>query len=73
MKDKTEQRLMELEVTLSHQQRLIEQLNEVVTDQSQQLIGYKRIVQDLQEQLKELKAAMRDGPAADPNERPPHY
>ncbi len=37
-------RVTELEIQLAHQQRLCEQLNEVVTDHTQQIIRLERII-----------------------------
>ena len=42
-----EKRLMDLEVGLAHQQRLCEQLNEVVTEQNKQLLALQKLLPNL--------------------------
>ncbi len=65
-------RITDLEISLTHIQRMYEQLNEVVTAQS---LANQRMVQridQLQEQIKQLKE--KPQPTADPlDEKPPHY
>lgn len=41
-------------MALAYQQRLCEQLNEIVTAHSQELLGLKRLVAELQGRIKEL-------------------
>lgn len=66
-------RLTELEMTLAYQQRLCEQLNEIVSVHSQELLGLKRLVAELQGRVKELREQRKE-PQADPHEeKPPHY
>ena len=66
-------RLTELEMSLAYQQRLNEQLNQIVTSHSQELLGLKRLVAELQGRLKELREQRKE-PQADPlEEKPPHY
>lgn len=70
-----ERRVTELEVSLAHQQRLCEQLNEVVTLQTRDLIKLNQLLPVLQEQIRELRLELRlrGTDASDPDERPPHY
>lgn len=65
-------RVIELEIQLAHQQRLYEQLNEVVTAQSLENQRMQRRMTLLQDQIKQLKE--NPDSAADPlDEKPPHY
>ena len=67
-----EERITELEIQLAHVQRLYEQLNEVVTEQSGRIDLVERRCHQLQTQCKELKE--RQEPGFDPlDEKPPHY
>lgn len=66
-------RLTELEMAQAYQQRLCEQLNEIVSVHSQELLGLKRLVAELQGRVKELREQRKE-PQADPQEeKPPHY
>lgn len=65
-------RVTELEIQLAHQQRLCEQLNEVVTQHTQQIIRLERIIVRLEDQMKTLREQRKE--AFDPGlEKPPHY
>jgi len=64
---------IELEIKLAHQSRLCEQLNEVVTDHTRQIMQLERVVGELRKQLTDLRE-LRKQEATDPREeRPPHY
>lgn len=65
-------RIDELEFQLAHQQRLCEQLNEVVTEHTHQLLRYQRVLVTLEDQLKQVRERHKE--AFDPRaEKPPHY
>mgnify|MGYP001485185329 CR=1 FL=1 len=66
-------RLAELELAQAYQQRLCEQLNEIVTVHSQELLGLKRLVAELQGRIKELRDQPKESPAEPHEEKPPHY
>ncbi|MCA9191183.1 MAG: SlyX family protein [Planctomycetales bacterium] len=67
-----QQQIKELQIQLLHQQRLCEQLNEVVTDHTRQLLQYERIHRQLDMQLQDLRQWRRS--RFDPGEeRPPHW
>lgn len=67
-----EARVTELEFQLAHQQKLYEELNQVVTDHTQLLLRYQRLVQTLDDQIKVLRERQKE--AFDPRaEKPPHY
>ncbi len=61
-----EERLIELETRLMHQEKLLEQLNEVVTSQHVQIEGLVRAMTQVKEQV-------LGGNPEDVNEPPPHY
>lgn len=60
------ERLIELEMRLMHQENLLEQLNEVVTEQATQIDLLRR-------ELARLREQALQGPSEDVNEAPPHY
>ncbi|MEO8268492.1 MAG: SlyX family protein [Aureliella sp.] len=66
-------RLTELEMALAYQQRLSEQLNEIVTAHSQELLGLKRLVAELQGRVKELREQRKESQSEPHDEKPPHY
>lgn len=68
-----QQRVTELEISLAHQQRLCEQLNEVVTEQTRKLMHLERLIPRLEEQLRELQNWRKSAQEPLPDERPPHY
>lgn len=68
-----DERVEELEVALAHQQRLCEQLNEVVTAQTEELMKLTKLIPALQAQLRELKAAAGSRGPTPVDEKPPHY
>lgn len=64
-----EDRLVDLEERLTHQDRLLQNLSDVVYTLSQQI---ERLVEQLDEaEARAANATLRDGSPAD--ERPPHY
>lgn len=60
-----DQRLQELEIRYMHQQRMLDELNEVV-------IAQGRAIERLVAELSELRA-LRSDDAEARDERPPHY
>jgi uncharacterized coiled-coil protein SlyX len=65
-------RITELECQLAHQQRLCEQLNEVVVEHTHQLMRSERVILRLEEQLKTVREQRKE--AFDPSlDKPPHY
>lgn len=59
------ERLTDLEIKLTHQDHLLEELNAVVTDQQRQIDFLTKKI----EQLEKLSG----DPTAPRNEKPPHY
>ena len=67
----SEERLIELESRIAHQDQVLHELNEVVTDQQAQLTQLKEMYRSLVDRVRALGEGM---PAGDPgDERPPHY
>ncbi len=66
-----ENRVIEIETKLAHQEHLLSELNEALTDQQAQISGLERLCQSLIDRVKSLL----DSPPADqPTDgRPPHY
>lgn len=69
----SDRRLTELEIALAHQERLGEELSEVVREQAERIDRLERRAALLLERLATLEEAARTpaGPPAD--ERPPHW
>lgn len=66
-------RIADLEFGLAHQQRLCEQLNEVVTDQTRRLLKFEILLPKLEQQIRDLKNSSKNEPGFLEEERPPHY
>ncbi len=67
-----------LEITLAHQQRTTDQLNEIVTEQNRELFTLGRCVDRLTRQVNELRQSgsvpRTMGESMDAvDEKPPHY
>lgn len=60
--DELQERLTELEIRFSHQGRLIEELNEVVTEFSQRISRLERDNRSLRETLKSLAPELTESP-----------
>jgi SlyX protein len=66
-----EQRFIEIETKLAHQEDLVNELNSVVTDQQVQISRLEELCRSLISRVRSLA----DGGSADgtQDERPPHY
>jgi len=67
----SEERFIDLETRLAHQDQLLHELNDVVTGQQARMMQLEELCRSLIDRVK----AVSDGPAdGDPAaERPPHY
>ena len=66
-----EQRFIDLESRLAHQDQLLHDLNTVVTHQQSKIMQLEELCGSLVSRLRSISEALPDGdPAA---ERPPHY
>jgi SlyX protein len=67
----SEERFVELESKLAHQDQLLDELNEVLTNQQARLMQLEELCRSLVERVRVLGEA---SPGGDPDsERPPHY
>lgn len=67
-----EERVLRLEFLLTHQQKLTEDLNAVLVDQSKRIIKLERSLVQLETQMKDSQMVSRE--IRDPlEEKPPHY
>jgi SlyX protein len=66
-----EERLIELEIRSTHQERIIEELNEIVCRQEQAIERLERDLSLLREQVQQLQPSMNA--TIDEEEPPPHY
>ena len=66
-----EDRIIELESRIAHQDQLLNELNDVVTDQQSRLMRLEDLVVELAERYRDLAD---DAPATGGGfEKPPHY
>lgn len=67
----SEERFIELETKLAHQDQLLHELNEVMTDQQAKLMQLEALCRSLVDRVRSLGEGIA---ASDPgDERPPHY
>ncbi|HNP36576.1 MAG TPA: SlyX family protein [Woeseiaceae bacterium] len=67
----TDDRLIDIETRLTHQDQALHELNEVMTQQQASIMKLERLCAALAHRLADLGAA--EGDASLPDERPPHY
>ena len=67
----SEERFIDLESRLAHQDQMLHELNEVVTDQQAKIMQLEELCRSLIDRVRSLGEGL---PAGDPvDERPPHY
>lgn len=66
----TEQRLIDLETKIAHQEYLIEELNQTVYEQQKTI---DRLEATLSTLVKRYQDILTGGDEIRPNEKPPHY
>lgn len=67
----SEERFVELETRLAHQDQMLHELNDVVTDQQAKIMQLEELCRSLIDRVRSLGEGL---PADDPgDERPPHY
>lgn len=66
-----EDRVIDIETKLAHQENLLSELNEALTDQQSQISRLESLCQSLIDRIKSLTEAAGADPSSD--ERPPHY
>ena len=67
----TEQRFVDLETKLAHQEHLLLELNDIITKQPENIMRLEKLCDSIIERVRSLgEAAPVDVPA---DEKPPHY
>ena len=67
----SEERFVDLETRLAHQDQMLRELNDVVTDQQAKIMQLEELCRSLIDRVRSLGDGL---PAGDPgDERPPHY
>lgn len=66
-----EERVIDIETKLAHQERLLSELDDVLTDQQARISRLEVLCQSLIDRIKSL--AETAGAERPPDERPPHY
>jgi SlyX protein len=67
----SEERFIDLESRLAHQDQMLQELNDVVTEQQARLMQLEELCRSLLDRVRSLGEGV---PAESPeNERPPHY
>ena len=67
----SEERFIDLETRLAHQDQLLHELNDVVTDQQSKIMQLEALCRSLIDRVRAVGEGAPDGDPAD--ERPPHY
>lgn len=67
----SEERFIDLESRLAHQDQLLNDLNEVVTEQQSKLMQLEELCRALIQRVRAVGDSMAEGDPAD--EKPPHY
>ena len=67
----SDERFIELESRLAHQDQMLHELNEVVTDQQAKLMRLEELCRSLVDRVRSLGESIPSGSPTD--ERPPHY
>ena len=67
----SEERFVDLETRLAHQDQMLHELNDVVTDQQAKIMQLEELCRSLIERVRSLGEGLPGGDPAD--ERPPHY
>ena len=67
----SEDRFIDLESRLAHQDQLLNELNDVVTDQQAKIMQLEELCRSLLNRVRSLGDESPEGDPAD--ERPPHY
>ena len=68
MTDPVDNRFIDIEIKLAHQEHLVESLNERIYQQQQQIDKLENLIAAMAERIR-----TRDSAQAPINERPPHY
>ena len=66
----SEERLVDIEIKLAHQEQLLNDLDKVVTDQQAKIMQLEELCSHLIERMRTLGSGSTDAPHDD---KPPHY
>lgn len=66
-----EERMIDLETRLTHQDHMLSELNDVVTGQQASLMKLERLCRSMAERISLLNESLAESEPGD--ERPPHY
>jgi SlyX protein len=69
----SDDRLIEVEMKLAHQDQMLIELNAALTNQQQSIITLERLCASISERLSSLGEGEGDAPSSAQDERPPHY
>lgn len=69
--DHLENRLIDIELKLTHQEDTVDALNKIVYEQQKKIDELEKVLGALARQVKETASSLNERNAA--NERPPHY
>lgn len=67
----SEQRFVDLETKLAHQEHLLLELNDVITKQQENIMRLEKLCDSIIERVRSLGEALPGG--ANVDEKPPHY
>jgi SlyX protein len=67
----TEQRFVDLETKLAHQEHLLLELNDVITKQQENIMRLEKLYESIVERVRSLGEALPADTSID--EKPPHY
>ena len=67
----SEEKLVDIEVKLAHQDQLLIELNDVITKHTEKIMKLEELCGLLTDRVRSISDAMPDGASLD--ERPPHY
>ena len=67
----TEQRFVDLETKLAHQEHLLMELNDVITKQQENIMRLEKLCDSIIERVRSLGEALPTD--ANVDEKPPHY
>lgn len=67
----SDERLVDLETRITHQDQTLSELNEVITDQQARIMRLEKLCASVADRVQSIAEALPEGGGGD--ERPPHY
>lgn len=71
--DVTEERFVDIESRIAHQEHLIEQLNQALIEQQMRVTGLEKTCRSLAERLRQIADEPQASGSRPEDDRPPHY